>query len=282
MPVSQDSRKTSCKYCGTYEIVKCGSYKGTPRYLCKLCGRKFKDDDHAFRMSVPAEYINRALNLYYEGMRVNEIRNDIQRNFSYHPPATLIHFWIDKYTDKAEQMIKNYQPQVGDTWLAGEMITRVGKQRYWIYEIIDDETCYLLASLITTRSAGVINNLIQKASQVAGKAPKMVMVYMPMSSFNAIEKDSEYALEHIPWETFAINHRTGIVSDANIHRIRNLQYFRKLKTANRFFSGLAIHYNYFTINEKCDGRTPARAARIKYPFHSWKELIEQSTSACLQ
>lgn len=277
MPSSKESQTISCKYCGMRGVVKCGSYKGTPRYLCKSCGRKFKDDDHAFYMSVPAEYINRALNLYYGGTRINEIRHNIQLTFGYYPSATSIHFWIDKYTTEAEQMIETCHPLAGDTWVADEMRIKVGGKILWLYDVVDDKTDYLLASLIIqARTKDVIKDLIQRASKVACSTPKTVLVYMPLPSFKAMEKGSGYVCEQVPREIFADRHRIGILSNTNMHRIRALFYSRKLKTANKLFNGLSIHYNYFATNERLNGKTPAEAAQIKYPFHSWKDLVEQS------
>jgi transposase-like protein len=208
-------------------------------------------------------------------MRINDIRNYMQLRYGYYPSAALTHLWINKYTDIAHKMIKDNNPQVSDMWIAGEMITRLGKRRFWIYEIIDEETHYSLASLITLRTPGVIKTLIQRASEVARRMPKRVMVYIPLSGFNAMEKGSGYVSEHVPVETFATLNRIGIISAANIYRIRNLNFLRTPKTANKFYNGLSIHYNYFATNEKLNGKTPAEAAQIKYPFHSWKDLIEQ-------
>lgn len=277
MLLYRESKTISCKYCGTHEVVKYGSYKGTPRYLCKLCGRKFKDDDHVFHMRVPAAYIHCVLNLYYEGMRINNIRNILRQNFGYYPSATLIQFWINKYTNEAEQALKNCQPQVGDTWIADEMKIRLSGKKFFLYDVVDEKTDYLLTLYITrTRTTDAVRTLIQRASEVAGRMPELVMVYIPYSFFNSMEKGSGYVIEQVPRETFADRNRIGILSSNNIYRIRNLNSLRTTKQAEKFFKGLSLHYNYFEPNEKPEGKTPAEAARINYPCHSWKDLIEPS------
>jgi len=40
--------KITCKYCGSEGVVKYGSYNDVQRYFCKLCKRKFKDDEVSF------------------------------------------------------------------------------------------------------------------------------------------------------------------------------------------------------------------------------------------
>ena len=63
-----------CKYCGEDGVVKYGSYKGVPRYWCKICKRKFKADTNPFNMRVAIEYISSALNMYYTGSSIDDIR----------------------------------------------------------------------------------------------------------------------------------------------------------------------------------------------------------------
>jgi transposase-like protein len=228
-------------------------------------------------MSVPAIYIAHALNLYYGGMRINDIRKEMQQKYGYSPSAALIRFWVEKYTTQAAAMIQKYHPRAGDTWVADEFIVRIGGKKYWLYDIIDDKTCYILALLITLeRSRVLVKNLIQTAAGIAGRLPKLVMIYIPSASFNTMDKGSGYKLEHVPRETYADRHRIGILFQNNIHQIRNLNYFRTPDTADRFLQGLTIHYNYFKKNEAINNRTPASNAKITYPYHSWQELIESS------
>jgi len=53
------TKEVTCKNCGSTAVVKFGSYKGTPRYWCKACKRKFKDDADLFHMKVPADYVSK-------------------------------------------------------------------------------------------------------------------------------------------------------------------------------------------------------------------------------
>jgi DNA-directed RNA polymerase subunit RPC12/RpoP len=62
--------KVKCKHCGSEAIVKYGSYKGLPRYWCKVCKKKFKADDNLSGMRMPATQIADALNPYYDGTSV--------------------------------------------------------------------------------------------------------------------------------------------------------------------------------------------------------------------
>lgn len=281
MSSSQVNKTVICKYCGTHEVVKCGSYKGTPRYLCKLCRRKFKDDDCVFYMNVPVAHIEYVLNLYYRGTRINDIRNNMQRLFGYYPSASLIRFWVDKYTARAERIMKDHcHPHVGDTWIVDELKIKMSGKIIWIYAIIDEKTEFLLTwSINRTFTTDIVNTLIKRASEVACRIPKVVMMCAPNSSFKTIEEGSSYVSIHIPREMFTIRNRIGVLSNitsTNLHRIENIASCRTLNTAIKYFMGLSIHYNYFESNERLNGKTPAEATQIDYPFHSWKDIITKS------
>ena len=58
MNQKQNSNTITCKYCGAGGVVKYGSYKGVQRYWCKVCQRKFKDDDTTFHMKVSPQFIS--------------------------------------------------------------------------------------------------------------------------------------------------------------------------------------------------------------------------------
>jgi len=227
-------------------------------------------------MSIPATYIDCVLNSYYSGLWIDNIRDNIQRKFGFYISATLVRFWVNKFTTIIEQAIEKHHPKVGDTWVANEMRIRGRGKIFWLYDIIDDKTSFLLASFIKQSPTGtVIKELLQKASEVSLTAPSTVLVYMPLSSFNIMEEVSGCTYEQIPMETFSIHNRIGILDSANIHQIKNLIHIRTMETANRFLRGVSIHYNYFTKSARLFGKSPAEAAQIDCSYRSWKELVEQ-------
>jgi len=232
-------------------------------------------------MKVPVEYVEYTLNLYFNGKPITEIRKYLGKKFNYHPSIPLIYLWIDKYTKPALRMVQNYKPKVGVIWIVTEMQLKLGKEKVYLYDVIDTDTLFLLNSRISIRENNIIKDLINEASEIADRIPRTVFVYTQRSYFDRIEKDSAYLLEHVPKDKFADLHRVGISSNTSVYdtktyRIINFMSFRKVSTINRFFSGLSVHYNYFQSLEHLKNKTPADTAKIDYPFHSWKDLIRLS------
>jgi len=56
MPIEETTiKKITCKNCGVEAVVKFGSYKGVPRYWCKVCKRKFKGDEKGWTNPIPGK-----------------------------------------------------------------------------------------------------------------------------------------------------------------------------------------------------------------------------------
>lgn len=118
----EQNTKVICKLCGSNAVVKFGSYKGKQLYWCKVCKRKFKADDTTFHMKTPANQVSSALSMYYEGMSIEAIRRQLQQEHGKRPSSATVYEWIQKYTQYATDSVKDYHPNVGNTWVADETV----------------------------------------------------------------------------------------------------------------------------------------------------------------
>ena len=269
-----------CKNCGSEAVVKFGSYKGVPRYWCKVCKRKFKGDEDVFHMKVPAEYVNRAVGEYYAGLSINDIRNLLKQDYNYYPSKSVVFQWVNKYTDIATKYFKDLHPKVGDTWIADEtMLDLDGQHKVWFYDIIDEDTCFLLGSRVAlTRTTHDAEMLMREAMKRAGKAPKEVITDKNYSYLDGIEQAFGSDTEHIqggPFKfkvsgesTSKIERFHGTLKD----RTKVIRSFRDLETLIQFTDGWLIFYNYFRPHTSLEGKTPAEQAEIKYTVKNWADL----------
>jgi len=274
MESSSKAENIVCKYCGTARPLKCGLYKGVQRYLCRECKRKFKNDDHVFRMSVKAKVIDLALNSYYSGMKIADIKNKIKSEYNLLPSSPLLRNWIKKYTGAALNMLGSFHPEVGNIWVTTEMQLVISNRKLYLYEVIDSATKYLITYYIGERSPEIVNELISKAILDVNKIPRVVFVYMPRYKYESLNKSAEYILEHVPREKYADAHRIGISRKINMYIITRQKITRQSDTTRTFFNGVKFQYNFFTPDNELNNRTPAEAAKIQYKFHSWEELIK--------
>lgn len=266
----------ACKHCGSTAVVKYGSYQGVPHFFCKSCRRKFKADDKLFKMRTPTEQLATALHEHYDGgSSVRAIGRRILQETGKSPSTATVNEWIQKYTQYITDSIKDYHPKVGDTWIADETVVKIGGQNLWLWDLIDSETRYLLASrLSTSRTTRDAQILMDRAKKTAGKSPKAV-VMDKLGSY--LDIDYGKGAEHRQGSPFA----TDDDSTSRIERwhgtikarTKVMRGLKNLESAHDFVEGFLAYYNYMRPHEALENKTPAEAAGIHYPYKNWNELI---------
>lgn len=262
--------QVKCRYCGSEGVVKFGSYKGVPRYWCKICKRKFKADNNPFNMRVPIEYISAALSMYYSGSSIDDIRDHFKQESGYYPSKHVVYNWIEKYTEFAKKQFQDVKPQVGDEWQVDETVLKLDQnKKIWFFDCIDSKTRMILASRAShSRTIRDAQLLIDRAIKFAGKEPKVV-VTDKLASYLDIRygKDTEhrqgspFRFKTTGESTAQIERFHGTIKD----RTKVMRSFRNFETMLQFMDGYLIYYNYLKPSEAFkDGKTPADAAGVEY------------------
>jgi len=97
----QTNEPSTCKYCQSDKVIKYGKYKDVQYHFCKDCKRKYAGMDTIPKMQYPTHQVADALNMYYEGMSLNDIRrNLIQQHNSYISDATAYN-WVNRFSKMA-------------------------------------------------------------------------------------------------------------------------------------------------------------------------------------
>jgi len=281
MPVEiQTTETVKCPHCDSEAVVKFGRYKDTPRYFCKVCHRKFRWCDKQFKMKVPTEQVATALHDYYDGgSSVRAIGRHILAETGSNPSTATIYEWIQKYTQYLTDSIKEYHPKVGSIWVADETAIKIALQNVWLWDIIDLDTRYLLASrLSTSRTAKDAQILMDRAFKTAGKHPKTILTDQ-LGSYLYLDygKDTEH-VQGGPFKdkpsgesTSTIERWHGTVKA----RTKVMRDLKNLETAIDFVAGFLAFYNYLRPHESLNDSTPAKTAGIGYPYKNWTELISK-------
>jgi len=293
--ISKDNNP-SCKYCQSENVIKYGKYKDTQYYYCKDCKRKFSNPDAIPKMQNDTKTIADALNMYYEGMSLAEIRrNLIQQDNNYLSRITPYN-WVDRFTELAVKEAGKYQPKVGDVWIADETYMRIDKHKdgdtidnpysksrkaKWVvfWDIIDSKTRFLLAShATTTRTIKDAKILMEKAAKRAGKIPRIVYTDRLRAYLDGIELAFGADTEHRQGSPFEVGNSNNLIERFHGTIKERTKVMRALKnkdTLEKFMDGWLVHYNFFRPHTSLHDMTPAMAAGIKFPFRNWKDVVEQ-------
>lgn len=286
-----------CKYCRSDTVIKYGVEDGTQFYYCKVCKRKFSNPNSIPKMHYTTSDIWKAINMYYEGMSLNEIRRAFIIQCERYISKVSAYNWVNRFTQLAVIKSEQYQPKVGDTWIADETYLRVDKRspkderfknpdsKWWktkrivIWDIIDADTRFLLASHVTTTSSAAdAKALMDKAVKRAGIYPKVVVTDKLKPYIEEIESAYDLNTGHRQDKSFRvvndellIERFHGILKDR--HRV--IIALKNEDNLQKFTDGWLVHYNFFRPYMSLNDKTPAEQAGITFPFRNWRDVVEQ-------
>ncbi len=268
-----------CKYCGSTNLWLYGKYKGSQRFYCRDCKRKFAGNSALPKMKSPVTHVSDAIHSYYSGMSLNEIRYNLEQQYNYKPSASTIFRWVNRFTREAKEKIKDNPPQVGDIWIADETVIKINKKNYWVFDIIDSESRYLLAThMSANRGTAQARALMEKAEATANKTPKVVITDKLRAYLDGIELAFGADTKHKQGGPFNVENNTNLIERLQgtiKDRTKVLRGLKSPETARNFLEGWQIHYNYFRPHISLDGKTPARKAGINLSVNDWLDVVRE-------
>jgi len=276
--VLRDELWPHCKFCDSSHVVRNGTRQGTQYWLCKNCGRGFVDNKALPRSRYPIEAVASALYLYFTGSSLNDIRRHTEQHYKVLPSDSTIYAWVRRYTKVAHEATKDLKPKVGDTWVADETGIKIGGKNYWLWDIIDLDTRYLLATYLSpNRGTREARKLMELSSERAGKIPKVVVTDSLRSYLDGIELAFGADTKHIQATPFSgtqvIERWHGTLKE----RTKVVWGLKKPDTARQFLEGFLFFYNFLRPHESLKDKTPAQVAGIKFPFRNWLDVIRSQS-----
>jgi transposase-like protein len=256
-----------CKFCDSGKIVKYGHYKHVQYWWCKDCHHKFVNNKALPHMRYSSEEISLAARMFYGGISIKAIRETLLQEYNDYPSRSAVCNWIFVINHGLIDNAKNYHPQTGDIWKVYETAHKLNGRKYWIFDLIDMQTHFLLATVSShRRNRNDIRILMKKAAERARKLPKQVVTGMPAeyledmelalgTNSGQIEIQSLIAAKEINFEkkwNQALKERAEVICD-----------IREEKIAKLILEGWLIYYNYCRPLQPPDNQTPAKRAGIR-------------------
>lgn len=275
----------ACKYCGSKQVVKNGKVAGKQVFKCKECGHRSYDNEQFSRMKVRKHVIVAALNLYFDGLSVRKAKTQLENILGETVDSATIWRWINKYSDLVGKYVSTLEPELSGKWHEDETMIKAEGRNVWLWEMIDEDTKFVVASHISgTRTLEDTVTIFKKRLETAKQRPRAVFVdgshvYQP--AFNKVFW-SRYKVDRVELvqrvgiragqTNNVIERMHGTVKD----RLKPMRGLQNQKTAQALLSGFLINYNYVRKHQTIK-MTPAQAAGLEIN-NGWSELIEKSTT----
>jgi len=268
-----------CKYCQSENVIKYGFYKAVQRYFCKECKRKFAGIDTIPKMQYATSKVSDAINMYYEGMSLKEIRrNFIQQHNDYISDVSALN-WVNRFSKLAIMEANKYKPDVGSVWTADETVIDIDGKNIWFWDIIDTKTRFLIASHMSyTRTSKDAEQLMKQAYERTGKIPRVIYTDKLRAYLEGIERTFGGDTKHKQGSPFNVENNTNLIERFHStikSRTKVMRGLHTLESARLFMDGWLVHYNFFRPHMSLRDRTPASVAGIRFPFRNWKDITEQ-------
>ena len=135
--------------------------KQTPPVPCSTCrlgggnasgkGRKA----HATPQMVGA-----AVDMYFDGISYRHTAENVHEYFGRETDAATVYRWVHELTRRANDVVGDFKVNTGPEWVADELQVKVGGEKYWLFNVMDSDTRYILAAYLsperTTRAAQTV------------------------------------------------------------------------------------------------------------------------------
>jgi len=234
-------------------------------------------------MKTDVNIISAALSCYFGGMPLDAIQRHLEQQYHHYYTEMGIYNWVKRFSEEAVNKIKDFQPIVGDTWIADETMLKVGGKKVWFFDVIDKKTRYLLASRLstsrTTKEAALVMN---EAKKIAGKSPKRIITDRLAAYIDGVELVFGADTKHIQSKPFTDVNSTNIIERFQgtlKDRTKIIRGFKNLKTAELLTDAWLVHYNFFKEHESLGNIPPAQKMGIPTPLKSWAEVVNPARAA---
>ncbi len=277
-----------CNACGSSHIQKWGwRYYGNgrvQRYKCITCKHRWDiNPNPAFaQMRVNPKAVMVALDLYFKGISLRKIQDHLKQFEQTNVSFVAVYKWIRKYVALMEQYAKTLQPQLSGVWHADEMKVNVHGKWHWLWNIMDSDTRYILASHVAlgrgTTEARQAFKIAKENSNPEAEPSFLISDGLP--SYRAAAEREFRNTVHISGVGIQ-----GQVSNNRIERFHGTVRERKKvmravkKSDSVFIEGQRIYYNHIRPHMALEGKTPAEAAGIDLGLHDnrWEAIIKKAT-----
>ena len=268
-----------CSYCQSENVIKYGKYKDTQYYKCKDCGRRFASADRIPKMQNSTRTIADAINMYYEGMSLAEIRRNLIQQDNNYISRISAYNWVDRFTELAVKEANKYKPDVGSIFVADETVIDIDGKNIWLWDIIDTKTRFLIATHMSyTRTTKDAQQLMKQAYECTGKIPRVIYTDKLRAYLDGIELTFGADTKHKYGSPFDVENNTNLIERFHgtvKERTKVMRGLHTIDTAKKFLDGWLVHYNFFRPHTALKDRTPASVAGIRFPFRNWKDVVEQ-------
>lgn len=286
----ENDKPFCCTHCGSENYIKYGKKNGKQHYMCKECNKKFVDNLYFERLKGDPKIICLTLDLYFKGVSLRKISDHLKQFHDLEIAHTTLFYWIKKYIVIMDEYTRQFRPNLSDIWNVDEMMISVNGDWFYLWNVIDDETRFHLASVVSKERK--INDarkvLITAKKRSHGKKPSFIITDGLKSYVKAVDDEFHTVKRdtiHVSNVGIRGKHAGSDIFDNNLverlHgtiRERNKTQRGLKDEYSAFIRGHQVYYNFIRPHMSLFDSTPAEIAGIDLNLgnNKWEKLLMQS------
>jgi transposase-like protein len=268
-----------CKYCGSPQIIKYGTFEGMQRHFCKTCRRKFAANRALSKMKTPIWVVASALDSYYNNKSLKEIQDILNERYGATYSVSSIYDWVMRFSAEAVSRAASFKPSTGEVWLAYKTSITVGRRCLWLWDVFDFKTGFLLISrLCGTNDPDVIEMVL--GARVSKTPPQQMVVIHSEANGRISEsfwfRSPEKALKQ---QSFRPNSYMNAVNNLSVSIRKRQDILRGVKkpdTLQLLIDAWRVHYNFFMV---VDGYLPPAQKMGDAPYREWLDILNSDSDS---
>lgn len=274
----------NCVYCNSLKVVKFGMRKKKQRLKCETCGKTFVANPEFRGLSTEPKAIVLCLDLYFKGLSLRKIKSTLKQFYEVQVTHETIRRWKNRFMKQINEYVESYKPEIKGSWHMDETKVKTKKGWLWIWNSLDEETRYLVASTVS-EGKGVIEARkhfkVAKANNSEVR-PKQINTDGLQDYRRAIRKEFRTHKKE------TIHHRSiGFIENQHVERLNGNQKER-LKVMRGLADRKSLDYHArdyrtfynFVRPHQAIGTTPALKAGVDLGLkeNKWISLIKKSAA----
>ena len=266
----------------------CGSTckrKQSPPIPCETCrlngGRGPGHDDDRKPHATPKQ-VGAAVDLYFDGLSYRRVAENMGEHFDRPTSVGSVYSWVQDLSGKANEVTKETKIRAGDEWVADEIQVTVGGKKYWLFNVMDADSRFLLSAYLSPeRSGRAAQTALALARERSETSPKEIKTDGLRSYQQAIPRAfPTRPVKHVVSQGIRakINNNLSERMQGTLRdRDKTLRGLKTRDSGQTYIDGLAVHYNYFRPHGALDGKKPAEKAGAELPFDGWSDVASMDT-----
>ncbi len=218
-----------------------------------------------------------AVDMYFDGHSYRQVARNMEQYFGRKTNPQTVYRWVHELSGTADEILRPMKVNTGKEWVADEMVVKVGGKNYWLFNVMDSDTRFVLAAYLTPdRNTRAAQTTLALARERSATHPEVLKTDGLRSYRQALPR---------AFPTRKVQHTVskGIRAEINNNlserlqgtfrdRDKTLRGLEGRDTGQAYIDGLVLHYNYFRPHESLDNKRPAEAAGAELPFQSWDDV----------